>query len=240
MPTVLDVLSSAARKLGVLAAGDTLDAGDAQVLLAAGNELLDAWSAQQLAIYVSNRVTFSLVANRQVYAMGTGAPDFDAPRPTRLDRAGVLLTTTGPQPVERPIQVLTDGEWAATRIKNLAGASTFPTRVWPDYSYPFCNLTFWPVPTTACSVALYPRQALASLENLTDMFLFPPGYLRAFTFNLALAAAPEFGKPVAPEVASMAAEALADVRALNVRREPLRCDAGMVGRGAGFDVLTGE
>src|ERR1700735_3952362 len=92
----IDVISSALRLIGVLAAGETPDAGSASDALLVFNDMVDSWQAQRLMIYQVSRLLFNLTSGQQVYTYGLGNPatianpDFNSPRPAAIERMGII------------------------------------------------------------------------------------------------------------------------------------------------------
>jgi len=80
-------------------------------------------------------------------------------------------------------------------------------------------------------------EAFADYDTLYDL---PPGYARALRYNLAVELAPEFGRPLDPLVAGLAAESLATIKRANVRTVPVGVDAALIVDAAGFDINVGE
>jgi hypothetical protein len=220
MATALDLISGSLRLIGALGQGQSPTGQEGSNGLDALNDMVDAWSAERLAIYTINRLVFNLTSGKQDYTMGTGA-DFDTPRPISIQNAGVILTTNPSQPLELPIAVLTTDQWSLVAIKNLVGSGTFPTAVYPDGGFPNQKLSFWPIPMeSGLQVALYPWQPLAQFADLTTTVSFPPGYAEALRFYLAVRLAPEYGRPTPPEVAAIARTSKAKIKIPNI--EPLR------------------
>ncbi len=78
--------------------------------------------------------------------------------------------------------------------------------------------------------------------NLDSPIDFPPGYERAFRYNLALELAPEFGKTPDPIVVARADKALEEIKNLNSVPQYIRGDGGMSrsGRNRYFNWITGN
>ncbi len=226
----LDVISSALRLIGVLAAGETPDAGSASDALIVFNDMVDSWQAQRLMIYQVVRLVFNL-SNKQVYTYGLAnpatnpTPDFNSPRPAAIERMGIINLNNPQQPLELPLQYLTVAQWQEIPVKNITSA--LPQYCWDDNGFPFRNLSFWPVPNVPLQVAIYPWVALGQPATLTTLISFPPGYAKCFRYNLAVDLAAEY--PLAPPqvvatVAAIAQESMRVVKAMNQPILDLRCD----------------
>lgn len=235
--TVLDVISSALRLIGVLSSGEAPDAGEAADGLKVFQDMVDSWQAERLMIYQVQRLIFQLNSGQQVYTYGTSdptnglpAPDFNSPRPAAIERIGIITNQNSTQPLELPMQYLTVAQWQDIPVKDILSA--LPQYMWDDNAFPYRNLSLWPIPNeTDLQVAIYPWAAIASPATLTTTLAFPPGYAKAFRYNLAVDLAAEF--PVIPTsvlgpVAAMAAESKRVVKAMNTPIIDLRVDPAIV------------
>src|SRR5205823_1907815 len=157
--TANDLIAFSLRLINVLASGEVpsgAEAADALVIL---NQMLESWSADRLEIFSVNRsALFSLVAGQQTYLMGTGAADFNTPRPVVISRMGIISQPSSSQPLELPLNYMTDDEWAMIPVKNVQSA--LPLNVWDDQNFPYRGLNFWPIPNVAVSVVFYAWAAL--------------------------------------------------------------------------------
>jgi hypothetical protein len=225
----IDLISSSARLAGILASGEQLvgnEPGDCQIIL---QQMMDTWQADGLKIFTENINTFPFVLGTQTYTLGTGG-SFNMARPAHIDRMGVQILSNPVQPSEVPITLLDKDGWANVRVKNISGS--YPLFCYADYAYPLMNLNFWVIPGLACNCVIYSWAPLSTWPdlNVTDV-TFPPAYLQAIRYNLALMLAPEFDVALKPEVAQIAANSLAALKDLNLPSPILRCDPGLSGTG---------
>jgi len=229
-----DLLNAAARLAGLLASGDTLQGNMPQECLLIAQDMIDEWQADGLKIFQENILTFPLTVGQQVYTLGpTGA--FATIRPTKIQRAGMLLTGSNPtQPPEIPISLLDYEGWANIRVKNVQG--NYPLNVYADYAYPNMNLYFYQIPSLACSVVLYAWNPLLTFPDLnTTQVTFPPAYARALKYNLALGLMAEYKLPPDPLVMGIAQNSLAALKEVNLPAPIMTCDSGLTGRQAYYD-----
>jgi len=237
--TLLELLRSSFRCIGVLHEGQGPNADDINDSLTVLNSMLEAWSIERLNVFTVQPQTFALRSGQQSYGIGPGSSDFDTARPLRIDRAK-LLTQAGSGPYELDLNILTTEEWAAIPIKSTT--STIPTRVYLDNQFPIATLNFWPVPSAAVSVILYGWQAIQTGFTDVDVDLsFPPGYTDAIRYNLALRLAPEWGVSLRPDVAELARQSKAAIKRFNKPRLYLGCDVALVQPAGGvWNWLTGS
>jgi hypothetical protein len=241
--TLRDLVRSSFRLVGVLREGQGPNVDDITDSLVVLNAMISSWSIDRLNIFDIQRNTYNLVANQQTYQIGPGAPDFDAPRPIRIDRAAVLYTPNGQYDPELPLGMMTTREWEDLRIKNIT--SPIPTGIYNDNAYPNANLSLWPIPTITIPLILYTWQALTgnfTSGQLDDSLSFPPGYEDAIRYNLAVRLAPEWQKEVREDVLAMAKESKMYIQSLNAPAPVLLCDGAITGNkyGGGWSYLTGS
>jgi hypothetical protein len=242
--TLRDLLRSSFRLIAVLREGQGPNVDDITDSLVVLNAMLTTWSVDRLFIFCIRSDQYNLVANQQTYQIGVGAPDFDAPRPIRIDRAAVIYTPSGEYSPELPLGRLTARGWEDLNIKNIT--STIPTNFYADNQYPFCNINLWPIPTQVLPFLLYTWQQITTgftPSQLDTELSFPPGYEDAIRYNLAVRLAPEWDKPLRADVLTLARESKAFIQSLNAPAPVLTCDPAMLGqRGGGmyFSHLTGQ
>ena len=108
--------------------------------------------------------------------------------------------------------------WAG--ILSRSATDVLPTVLYNDNSFDAngcTTLRFWPIPSDSSSSAdLFVWAQLGDGFALTDAVSFPPGYLKAIQYNLAVDLAPAFGRPLDPAVAQTAALAVQKLKAINI------------------------
>jgi hypothetical protein len=209
-----DLINSALRKIGVLAAGETPNSDENTDALQSVNALMEAWSAEQATIYQIVNFQGSLVATQQTYTIGTGG-NFNTSRPLKIEKAGIIT----PDTLRHEIKIVGAKDWAEIEEKSLTGR--LPKVLYNDNAFPLANLNIWPIPSGtggAPTLDLYLWQQLQQFSAITDTFSMPPPYFRALVYALAIDLAPEYGsqaQAAAAGLADAAAKAKAEVIALN-------------------------
>lgn len=225
-----DIIKSALRLIGVLASGETPDDADAADSLVVLNHMMDSWNAERLMIFTLTISEFSLAVGKQTYTLGTGG-DFNVARPARIERMGIVSLTNPAQPLELPIEMLTDQQWSQVPVKLIS--STLPLQCYDDGAYPLRNLTFRYIPQIAVNVRIYGWTALSTFADLSTLYTFPPGYFEAIRYNLAIRLAPEFQMDIAqmPQVTQLAADAISKIKRINAPLIDLSCDQALMSGG---------
>lgn len=234
--TGTSLVTASLRLIGALASGEPPGANESTDGLAALNRMIASWSNESLMIFREAPETFALIASQRSYTMGTGG-NFNTTRPQRIERALLQVAGTSPT-VELPIKILNLDEYADITIKDLT--STLPAYLYNDDSYPLASLSFWPVPSGIQNVVLYSWKPLTTWTDVTTDVTFPPGYEEALVYNLAIRLAPEYGKSVTPDVASIAAASKASIKRMNHNSSYLQVDRAIQSQSGGFNYYTGE
>jgi hypothetical protein len=218
--TGIELISSSLRLIGALASGETPPGAEGADSLVILNQMLDSWNSERLSVFTIARQEFSLTTSQQEYTMGSGG-DFDVVRPARIERASIIQTANPSQPLELPLEILDTQGWQRVNVKNIT--SSLPRIVYINYTFPLITLSYWPIPDTARDTALYTWTALTAFTLAADN-LFPPGYLKAIRYNLAVDLAPEFGRTTPVEVAVQARESKGIIKAHNTPAPTMTLD----------------
>lgn len=226
MSKVRDLISDALKSLGVLAAGENIEAGDAQDALVSLNDMLETWNNDNLKVYSINRQVFPLTVGVQDYTLGTGGT-FNIPRPNWIQNVSIIPDASAPT-LEIPIDMLRDEQWRNVAVKSLT--STFPTLVYPHGDFPLNTLSFWPAPSAACSAVLYTPVHVSAFATINDTVSFPNGYREALRFGLALRLAPNYGIEPSATIVSLAMNALNWIRKVNWTPDELTVDNALLGK----------
>lgn len=234
------IVESALKKIGALAAGETMSAEDGQDGLDAFNSLIDQDAAQRLYIYTVTRTTWTIVSGTSTYTVGTGGT-VNIARPVYVEDVRVQDTAPSPD-LELPLVSLTDDMFQG--IPQKEQISTLPTSYYYNPTYPLGTLRFWPVPTSSTlQGVIYAATAVTEFPALTTAISLPPGYRQMYIDRLAADLAPDFGRAdLLPYLKSEADESLSIVKAANHRLTDLRFDSGALvntGEDYGWSIRTG-
>lgn len=221
------------RSLNALASGEVPTAAEAADALETLNEMLEQWNLERLTVYTIVRNLLSVTAGTGTYTLGSGG-DWNIARPAKIDNAMFRETATG---LELPMRVLTDAEYQAIRLKDTTGS--WPRWLYNDYAFPLSTVTVWPTPSVNNQIVLYTWNQISSVANLDTSLTFPPGYIMALRYNLAVALAPEYGRSISVELAALAMQTKANIKTINTRVPLLQMDEALQ-QGQGWDWQTGE
>lgn len=241
---VLDIITDALYEIGAYGPGDgPVDAPDAQLGLRRLNMELDAWAALKRYAYEVTFNEYTLVPNLQPHTIGPEGATFEvAQRPVRIEGASLVLNNVTPN-VDSPILNIRDAAWWKDQaVKPLA--TTTPTDLYYEPSWPNGSLWLWPVPTFAYGLRLEVWGLISQFATLNQVFSLPPGYKKALTLKLAVRLCRPFGRPLTADLKADANEACANLQSNNMESPRIAsADYGASGRHKGrptFNYYTGQ
>ena len=263
----LEQLSIAAcKELGIGAAGEPIQSEDLLDVAYKFNLVVDTWKAQRLMIYQTLRLTFTITPNTPSVTIGPGGVFGTSlegvvlnTQPQAIVRAGFVNTYVNPQqPLETPIHVYSDEEWASIGLKSLT--STIQWGVWYETTYGASannaasfatgcgTLWFFPILTTGGTIALYLPVAIDEVaepleENLAQTIYCPPGYRKALIMSMAMEAADIFDMVPSANLIRKFNSAMKVVKRSNSKMAVLRIPQALSRRGlkgGGFNILTNQ
>jgi len=188
MATAGDQINSALRLLGVLAEGETPSAETSQDALSALNQMIDSWNTERLSIFNTQDQVFTWPASTKTQTLGATG-DFVGNRPIAVDDSTYYRDAS--TNVSFGIKIINQQQYDGIAVKTVT--STYPQVVWINMEYPNITMTVYPVPTRALEWHIISVDELTQPATLATTLAFPPGYLRAFKYNLAMEIAAEFG-----------------------------------------------
>ena len=188
MASAGEIINGSLRLIGALAEGEVPSAETSADALMAMNQMLDSWNTERLMIYNTIDQVFTWPSGQITQTLGpTG--DFVGLRPVALDDSTYYRDpTTG---VSYGIKFINQQQYNGIAVKTVT--STYPQVMWINMEYPDIAMTIYPKPTRALEWHFISVQELAQPATLATQLAFPPGYLRAFRYNLAREIAAEFG-----------------------------------------------
>ena len=223
MATVGDQINGALRLIGQLAEGETPSGDTSADALDAFNQMVDSWSTERLSVFCTEDQTFTWSANTSSYTLGaTGT--LVGTRPILLDDSCYYIVGT----ISYPLTLINRQQYDAIQLKT--NTSTIPMYLFANMTMPDATLYIYPVPTQALSIHLISVLALDQPATLATSLVIPPGYLRAFRFNLAVELAAEFGIEPPRAVLAIARKSKANLKAINNPMDVMAMPYGLIGR----------
>jgi hypothetical protein len=232
--TAGDQINRALRLLGILAEGETPSAAMSQDALMALNQMIDSWNTERLSTFVTQDQVFTWPAGELSRTLGpTG--DFVGLRPVLMDDATYYKAPNG---VSYGIKFINQQQYDGIAVKTVT--STYPQVCWVNMGFPDITLTVYPKPTQDLEWHMVSVEELSQPAALDTTLHFPPGYMRAFAYNLAMEIAPEYGIEPPPQVQRIAMTSKRDLKRINNPDDVMALPYAMVANRQRFNIYAGN
>lgn len=235
MTTANDLINGALRLIGQLAEGETPSPETSNDALVAMNQMIDSWSIERLSVFSTLTQSFSWPSGQATRTLGpTG--NFIGARPVRLDDTTYFTDSSG---ISYGVTLINEMQYNAIALKT--ATASYPQVLFADADYPNMSLTVFPVPTQTLTWKFVSVAPLTQPATLATDLAFPPGYLRAFRYNLACEIAPEFGVEPPPRVVRIADVSKRNLKRINAPMDVMSLPAGIFYTGnSKWNIYTGS
>ena len=232
--TAGDQINRAFRLLGILAEGETPSASMSQDALMAMQQMIESWNTERLSVFCTQDQVFTWPSGEISRTLGPSG-DFVGLRPVLMDDSTYYIGNNG---VSYGIKFINQQQYNGIAVKTVT--STFPQVIFVNMTYPDVELFVYPRPTQDLVWHFISVQELDQPVNLATELHFPPGYLRAFTYNLAMEIAPEFGVEPSPQVQRIAMTSKRDLKRINNPDDVMSIPYGLVATRQRFNIYAGN
>jgi len=233
--TAGDQINGALRLIGQLAEGETPSAATSQDSLTAMNQMLDSWSSERLSVFSTQDQVFSWPPGLKSRTIGpTG--DFVGNRPVLLDDATYFRDPANN--ISFGIKIINQQQYDGIAVKTVT--STYPQVIWLNMDMPNMDMYIYPVPTKVLEWHFISVTELVEPATLATSLIIPPGYLRAFRFNLACEIAAEFGVEPPPSVQRIAMSSKRNIKRINNPDDIMSLPYAIVATRQRFNIFAGN
>ena len=233
--TAGEQINRALRLLGVLAEGETPSASVSQDSLMALNQMIDSWNTERLSTFVTQDQVYTWPAGLISRDLGPSG-DFVGNRPIMMDDA-TYFRDPGTN-VSFGVKFINQQQYDGIAVKTVS--STYPQVCWVNMGFPDVTITIYPRPTRDLEWHFVSVQELDRPADLSTILFYPPGYLRAFTYALAMEIAPEFGVEPSPQVTRIAMTSKRDLKRINNPDDVMSMPYALVATRQRFNVYAGN
>ena len=235
METAGDIINGSLRLLGVLAEGETPSAETSQDALRAMNQMIDSWNTERLSVFSTQDQVFTWPAGQLNRTLGPSG-NFVGNRPVLLDDATYFKDpSTG---VSYGIKFINQQQYDGIAVKTVT--STYPQVIFVNNTFPDIDMFVYPRPTRDLEWHFISVEELSQPATLATTLHFPPGYLRAFRYNLACELAPEFGTEPSPQVMRIAMSSKRNLKRINNPDDIMSMPYSLVATRQRFNVYAGN
>lgn len=230
-----DQINGALRLIGQLAEGETPSAATSNDALTAMNQMLDSWSTERLSVFTTQDQVFTWPANIATRSLGpTG--NFVGNRPVLIDSSTYFLDTSNN--ISFGIKLINQQQYNGIAVKTVT--STYPQVMFVNNTYPDMTMTIYPKPTRLLEWHIVSVEELTQPATLNTVLSFPPGYLRAFKYNLAMEIANEFGVEPMPQVSRIAMTSKRNLKRINNPDDIMAMPYSLVATTQRYNIYAGN
>ena len=233
--TANDQINGALRVLGILAEGETPSAATSQDALAALNQMIDSWNTERLSVFNTQDQTYLWTPGLKTQTLGPSG-DFVGNRPVMIDDSTYFRDPANG--ISFGIKLINQQQYDGIAVKTVT--STYPQVMWINMEYPNITMTIYPVPTKVLEWHFISVEELMNVPSLSTNILMPPGYLRAFKYNLACEIATEFGIEPPANVARIAMTSKRNLKRINNPDDIMSLPYSIVGTRQRFNIFAGN
>jgi hypothetical protein len=233
--TAADQINGALRLIGMLAEGEVPSAATSQDALTALNQLIDSWNTERLSVFSTQDQVFNWPPNELTRTLGpTG--DFVGNRPVLLEDSSYFRDPSSG--ISFGIKFINQQQYNGIAVKTVT--STYPQVIWVNMTYPDVEMYIYPKPTKVLEWHFVSVEELTKPATLATNLAFPPGYLRAFKYNLACEIAAEFGVEPSPTVQRIAMTSKRNLKRINNPDDIMSLPYSIVGTRQRFNIFAGN
>jgi hypothetical protein len=230
-----DQINGAMRLIGMLAEGETPSAAASQDALSAMNQMIDSWNTERLSVFSTQDQVFTWPASTLSRTLGpTG--NFVGNRPVLLEDSTYFRDAA--TNVSYGIKIINQQQYNGIAVKTVT--STYPQVMWVNMTYPDIEMYVYPVPLRPLEWHFVSVEELTQPAVLATTLSFPPGYLRAFKYNLACEIAAEFGVEPSPQVQRIAMTSKRNLKRINNPDDVMAMPYGIVANRQRYNIYSGN
>jgi len=230
-----DQINGALRLIGMLAEAETPSAATSADALSAMNQMIDSWNTERLSVFTTQDQVFTWPVNQATRTLGpTG--NFVGNRPVLVDDATYFKDASNG--TSYGIKIINEQQYNGIAVKNTT--STYPQVLYVNMGYPDITMTVYPVPSSPLEWHIVSVEELTQPATLATTLSFPPGYLRAFRFNLACEIAAEFGVEPSPQVQRIAMTSKRNIKRINNPDDVMAMPYGIVANRQRYNIYAGN
>ena len=199
------------------------------------NQMVQSWNTERLAVFSTQDQVVTWPASTLSRTLGpTG--DIVGLRPVLVDDATYFRDPANG--ISYGLKLINQQQYNGIAVKTVT--STYPQVMWVNMTYPDIEMYVYPVPTKTLEFHIVSVEELSQPANLATDLAFPPGYLRAFRYNLACEIAPEFGVEPSRQVQRIAMTSKRNLKRINNPDDIMALPYSIVATRQRFNIFAGN
>jgi hypothetical protein len=222
MPAVSTMILRSMRMTGERQRGATLNATEAVEALDEFNTFLESMSIDRLMCYSVTQDSHLLTVSTASYTIGPGAT-INTARPIKVVDPCWVRDSNG---YDYPLKVINLEQYGALYDKS--SGATIPSAVYYDAGLSATStatITVYPPPSAGLTLYIHSWKQFTTASTISQNVNLPPAYKLFVESNFAIHLAAGF-RPVSAEVAKIAKDTKAMIRAQNAPSMVMRIDSG--------------
>lgn len=228
-----DLINGSLRLIGQLAEGEVPSPETSNDSLVVFNQLIESWSTERLSVFNTIDQVFNWPPDLITRTLGpTG--DFVGVRPILLDDSTYYRDAS--TNVSYGIKFINQQQYDGIAVKTVT--STYPQVIFVNNSFPDITMTVYPKPTKVLEWHFVSAEALDGPATLATNLTFPPGYLRAFRYALAMELAPEFGMEPSQQVQRIAMTSKRTLKRINNPNDVMSLPYSLISTNQRYNIFT--
>jgi len=231
--TADNIIKGALRLIGMLAEGEEPSAETLADGLTAMNQMIDSWSTESLSIFSTQDQVFNWPAGEVRQTLGpTG--DFLGNRPIALQDSTYFRDAVNG--LSFGIKIVNSQQYNAIALKTVQ--SVYPQVLFVNMNMNNIEMFLYPVPNREIEFHFISVIELTQPTSAGQYLFIPPGYLRAFRFNLACELAAEFGVEPSPTVQRIAMTSKRNIKSQNASDDLMSMPYSIMGHRQRFNIFA--
>lgn len=242
MTTAGEIINGSLRLLGMLAEGEVPSAETSQDALMAMNQMIESWNTERLSVYSTQDQVVTWTPNTRVATLGPSGsltpvdPLVTLERPILVDDSTYFVDPASG--ISYGLKLINQQQYNGIAVKTVT--SSYPQVLFVNMTHPDIEMYVYPVPTKVLHFHVISVSPLTQPANLATTLAFPPGYLRAFRYNLATEMAPEFGVEPSPQVQRIAMTSKRNLKRINNPDDVMSMPYSLIATRQRFNIYTGN
>jgi hypothetical protein len=211
MTTALDLITGAAKLIGVVRKSEALTADEAADGLVSLNDMLASWANNGLLVQARTWESFT-VASATSYTIGSGQT-LSTVNPLVIKEAFFRIDS-----IDYPLEIITDEEFQQITMKTMD--TGYPEFLNYDNGYPTGRIRLYP--QGAGQLHLLTEKPLTAFSSLSTEVTLSPGWNRLLRYNLAIEISGEYAVDVPATVVKIASDAMTAVMRTIAKNRPIK------------------
>lgn len=230
--TATDIISGALYAISSVTPGEAINGSELGYALGVLNNVLAAWSAENLQAPFRTVESFPLTIGKASYTIGqSGTPDFNTVRPDYV----TFVWRRDANGLDYWLIDYTKEQYNSVFQKTLQG---LPQWYYYDAQYPNGVLNLYPTDVQADTLFIESLKPIAQFSSTTATMALPGEYFEDLKYSLAERLAPEYGMTISQDLRKLMDDSHKRIKRKNLKPKAANFDLYML-HPRPFNIYTG-